>query len=47
MSYQAIVLENRWPQLEQLLLPIAAAIFFLALGLFAFRRLSGEMVDEL
>lgn len=47
LSYQEIVLENTWPDPRELWLPALVAVLFLALGLFVFRRLSGEMVDEL
>ncbi len=46
-AYQEIVLRNAWPEWGELLFPLAVAALFLALGLFSFRRLSGEMVDEL
>ncbi len=44
---QQVVLENRWPDWSSLGPPAVMAAVTLALGLFAFRRLSGEMVDEL
>lgn len=46
-AYQGIVLDGAWPAWEGLLHPVVAAIVTLAVGLFAFRRLSGQMVDEL
>lgn len=47
LSYQSIVLDNAWPAWADLTLPLACAALFLVLGLVVFRRLSGEMVDEL
>ena len=47
LSYQRIVLDNAWPSWGDLGLPLVFAIVFLGLGLVVFRRLSGEMVDEL
>ena len=47
LSYQGIVLEGRWPEWSTLALPLAVALAFLVVGLYSFRRLSGEMVDEL
>jgi len=47
LSYQQIVLDNAWPSWSELGFPVAVAIVFLAVGLLVFRRLSGEMVDEL
>ncbi|MDX1385242.1 MAG: ABC transporter permease [Thermoanaerobaculia bacterium] len=47
LSYQRIVLDNVWPDWGELWLPAAVAAGFLGLGLFVFRRLSGEMVDQL
>lgn len=44
---QAIFLEDRTPAWSTLLYPAAVAAALLLLGLFAFRRLSGEIVDEL
>ncbi|MGC1818504.1 MAG: ABC transporter permease [Casimicrobiaceae bacterium] len=44
---QTIFLENRAPAWSLLLYPTAVAAGFLLLGLFAFRSLSGEIVDEL
>jgi homopolymeric O-antigen transport system permease protein len=46
-SYQGIVLEGTWPPLRRLALPAAVAILSLLVGLVCFRRLSGQMVDEL
>ena len=46
-AYQAIVLGSAWPEWGTLLHPVIAAIVALGLGLLAFRKLSGEMVDEL
>ena len=47
LAYQAIVLENRWPDWSSLWWPMLVTAIFLGLGLVAFRRLTGEMVDEL
>ncbi len=47
LSYQQIVLDNSWPAWTELRLPLVTAVLFLILGLVVFRKLSGEMVDEL
>lgn len=47
LSYQKIILDNAWPSWSDLGLPIAFAVVFMTLGLIVFRKLSGEMVDEL
>ena len=44
---QAIFLENQVPDWSGLAYPTTVAAVLLVLGLFAFRRLSGEIVDEL
>ena len=44
---QTIFLDDRVPAWSMLLYPAVVAIVFLLLGLFAFRKLSGEIVDEL
>lgn len=44
---QAIFLENRVPEWSALAYPAAATAVLLLLGLIAFRRLAGEIVDEL
>ena len=44
---QTVFLEDRVPAWGMLLYPMIVALFFLLLGLFAFRSLSGEIVDEL
>ncbi len=44
---QTIFLEDRVPAWSTLLYPVCVALVFLLLGLYAFRRLSGEIVDEL
>ena len=44
---QTIFLENRIPSWSTLTYPTVVTIVFLALGVFAFRRLAGEIVDEL
>jgi lipopolysaccharide transport system permease protein len=43
---QTIFLEDRVPDWSMLIYPGAAALIFVVLGLFAFRNLSGEIVDE-
>lgn len=47
LSYQEIVLTGSWPAWGTLIYPLSAALLVLAVGLAVFRRLSGEMVDEL
>ncbi len=47
VAYQRIVLESAWPDWRTLLPTLVLAVVMLGLGLFAFRSLSGEMVDEL
>jgi lipopolysaccharide transport system permease protein len=47
LAYQGIVLEGSWPRWATLAPTLVAAALALALGVFAFRRLSGDMVDEL
>jgi lipopolysaccharide transport system permease protein len=44
---QSIFLEDRVPPWSTLIYPLGVACVCLALGLLAFRRLSGEIVDEL
>ena len=44
---QTIFLEDHVPQWSTLVYPAIVAVLFLLLGLFAFRKLSGEIVDEL
>ena len=44
---QTIFLENRVPAWSSLAYPALVTALFVALGLIAFRRLSGEIVDEL
>ncbi len=44
---QTIFLENRVPPWSTLTYPAVVTAIFLTLGLIAFRRLSGEIVDEL
>jgi homopolymeric O-antigen transport system permease protein len=46
-SYQRIILEGAWPTFQSLRLPAIVAIVSLVAGLVCFRRLSGQMVDEL
>ena len=47
LGYQRIVVHGRWPAWNELGYPITTAVLLLVLGLFTFRRLSPEMVDEL
>ena len=47
LSYQRIVIHGSWPRWSELEYPIAIALLLLIVGLFTFRRLSPEMVDEL
>lgn len=47
LSYQEIVLTGSWPDWGALIYPSSVAVLVLASGLAVFRRLSGEMVDEL
>jgi len=47
LSYQAIILDGALPDWSTLARPAAATILVLILGLLTFRRLSGQMVDEL
>ena len=47
LSYQSIVLEGRWPVWSDLWWPTVTTLVVITVGLAAFRRLSGEMVDEL
>ncbi|MDQ6619130.1 MAG: ABC transporter permease [Pseudomonadota bacterium] len=44
---QTIFLDGRVPEWSTLIYPTVVAIAFIALGLVAFRKLSGEIVDEL
>jgi lipopolysaccharide transport system permease protein len=44
---QTIFLEDRAPDWSTLIYPTAVAMIFVMLGLVAFRKLSGEIVDEL
>jgi lipopolysaccharide transport system permease protein len=46
-AYQDIFLGNRLPEWSALGYPALLALFFLGLGMFAFHRLQGEIVDEL
>jgi len=47
VACQHILLNKQWPQWGQLWFVIILAVVFCALGLYLFRRHSGEMVDEL
>ncbi len=47
LTYQRIVLENRWPVWEELTAPLVLTAIVLPAALLAFRRLSDDMVDEL
>ena len=46
-SYQQIILYDRWPLWEKLQVQFLCAVLFLTVGFFLFRRLSGDLVDEL
>ena len=47
VSYQQIILNNKWPDFHAFLFHIAGAFVLLGFGLFVFRRLSGDIADEL
>ncbi len=47
LSYQRIVIHGSWPTWQDLEYPLITALLLLTVGLFTFRRLSPEMVDEL
>lgn len=47
LAYQGIVLEGSWPQWRTLVPTLLVALVVLVAGVLAFRRLSGDMVDEL
>ncbi len=46
-AYQKICLEHQAPDWTGLIYPLILALLFCALGLFAFHKLQGEIVDEL
>jgi lipopolysaccharide transport system permease protein len=46
-AYQGIFLEQTQPQWSTMVYPGLLAIFFVFLGIFAFRKLHGEIVDAL
>jgi lipopolysaccharide transport system permease protein len=46
-SYQQIILNQQWPVWRELYPQIILAATALIFGLFVFRRLSGDLVDEL
>jgi len=46
-AYQGIFLEHQIPDWAGLIYPLLLALFFLVLGVFAFYKLQGEIVDEL
>jgi lipopolysaccharide transport system permease protein len=46
-AYQGIFLEHQAPDWDGLIYPLLLALFFVLLGVFAFSRLQGEIVDEL
>lgn len=46
-SYQQIVLQGAWPDWSAIAFTAIAAAVSLALGFFAFQKLSGEMIDEI
>jgi lipopolysaccharide transport system permease protein len=47
MAYQKIVLHNQWPQLILFKYHLIVAVATLIIGFLLFRRLSGDIVDEL
>jgi len=46
-SYQQIILHGKWPIWQDFIFQLAIAVFALVFGLLTFRRLSGDLVDEL
>ena len=46
-AYQGIFLEHQMPDWAGLIYPLLLALFFVVLGVFAFYKLQGEIVDEL
>ena len=46
-SFQQIILQHQWPQWETLYLHAIGSFLALLLGFWIFRRLSGDIVDEL
>ncbi len=46
-AYQGIFLEHHVPDWTGLIYPLILALFFSVLGIFAFHKLQGEIVDEL
>jgi lipopolysaccharide transport system permease protein len=46
-SYQQIILYGKWPMWQDLVFQLILAICALFFGLLTFRRLSGDLVDEL
>ena len=46
-SYQQIILQNQWPDIYLLKFHIIGALIFLTAGLSIFRKLSGDIADEL
>ena len=46
-AYQGIFLEHQMPDWAGLIYPLLLALFFIVLGVFAFYKLQGEIVDEL
>ena len=47
VAYQNIILHNRWPQLTSFWLHMICTIAILLLGYLLFRKLCGDIVDEL
>jgi len=46
-AYQGIFLDHQVPDCTPLIYPLCLAVFFNLLGVFAFHRLQGEIMDEL
>ncbi len=46
-AYQGIFLEHRFPDWANLIYPLLLSLIFIFLGIFAFYKLQGEIVDEL
>lgn len=46
-AYQGVFLEHSWPEWDTLLYPGLLSLFLIWVGLCAFQRLQGEIVDEL
>lgn len=46
-AYQDILVHAKWPQWENLLIPLMCAVLLCIFGMHLFRKRAGEMVDEL